>query len=95
MAQLHDILIRPLVTEKSANLSASENVYTFEVGLSSNKIEIKRAIQEVFGVRVESVRTLVVRGKARRFGRFSGKRSNWKKAYVCLAAGDSLNFLES
>jgi len=95
VAQLHDILIRPLVTEKSANLSASENVYTFEVGLSSNKIEIKRAIQEVFGVRVESVRTLVVRGKARRFGRFSGKRSNWKKAYVCLAAGDSLNFLES
>lgn len=95
MAQLHDILIRPLVTEKTANLSASRNVYTFEVGLSSNKIEIKRAIQEVFGVRVESVRTLVVRGKARRFGRFSGKRSNWKKAYVRLAAGDSLNFLES
>ncbi len=95
MAQLHDILIRPLVTEKTAKLSASENVYTFEVGLSSNKIEIQRAIQEVFGVRVESVRTLVVRGKARRFGRFSGKRSNWKKAYVRLAAGDSLNFLES
>jgi len=95
VAQLHDILIRPLVTEKTAKLSASENVYTFEVGLSSNKIEIQRAIQEVFGVRVESVRTLVVRGKARRFGRFSGKRSNWKKAYVRLAAGDSLNFLES
>ena len=95
MAQLHDILIRPLVTEKTAKLSASENVYTFEVGLSSNKIEIQRAIQEVFGVRVESVRTLVVRGKARRFGRFSAKRSNWKKAYVRLAAGDSLNFLES
>ncbi len=95
MAQLHDILVRPLVTEKTASLQASQNVYAFEVNLAANKIEIAKAVEDLFGVKVSDVRTLVVRGKARRFGRFSGKRSNWKKAYVRLVEGDSLNFLES
>lgn len=95
MAELHDVLIRPLVTEKSALAQASENVYVFEVGLKANKIQIKHAIEQAFGVAVEDVRTVVVRGKSKRFGRFFGKRPNWKKAYVRLSSGDLLNFLEA
>jgi large subunit ribosomal protein L23 len=92
MAELHDILLRPIVTEKSSRLQATENTYVFEVGETANKHEIKDAVEKVFGVHVTDVRTIRVRGKSKRFGRFSGKRSNWKKAFVKLADGDSLNF---
>lgn len=95
MAELHDILIRPIVTEKSATQQVAENTYVFEVGMKANKIEIKHAIERAFGVNVEDVRTVTVRGKSKRFGRFFGKRPNWKKAYVRLASGDLLNFLEA
>ena len=95
MAELHDVLIRPILTEKTTGLEEAGNVYAFEVGVGSNKHEIKTAIESVFGVSVEDVRTAVVRGKSKRFGRFYGTRSNWKKAYVKLAEGDSLNFYES
>lgn len=95
MAELHDILVRPVITEKSSQLMAGQNTYVFEVGIGANKIEIKRAIEQVFGVSVEDVRTVTVRGKNKRFGRFYGKRSNWKKAYVRLADGNALNFYES
>lgn len=95
MAELHDILIRPVVTEKSTYLQETENTYVFEVGRSANKHQIKNAIESLFGVSVADVRTLNVRGKFKRFGRFYGKRSNWKKAYVRLADGDVLNFYES
>lgn len=95
MAELHDILIRPLVTEKSTHLSEEQNTYVFEVGRLANKHQIKAAVESLFGVSVSDVRTLNVRGKMKRFGRFYGKRSNWKKAYVTLADGDFLNFFES
>jgi large subunit ribosomal protein L23 len=95
MAELHDVLIRPILTEKTTRLEAGENVYTFEVGVGANKHQIKEAVQSVFGVNVEDVRTMVVRGKSKRFGRYYGKRSNWKKAFVRLSDGDSLNFFES
>lgn len=95
MAELHDILVRPIITEKSTYQMADQNTYVFEVGLVANKIEIKRAIEQVFGVTVEDIRTVTVRGKNKRFGRFYGKRPNWKKAYVRLAEGDALNFYES
>lgn len=95
MAELHDILVRPIVTEKSSRQMASDNTYVFEVGVRANKIQIKHAIEQVFGVTVEDVRTVNVRGKTKRFGRFFGKRPNWKKAYVRLADGDSLNFYEA
>jgi large subunit ribosomal protein L23 len=94
MAELHDILVRPIVTEKSARLAAAENTYVFEVGHDANKIQIKRAVEMVFGVKVENVRTSILRGKIKRFGRHHGKRSNWKKAYVRLGQDDSLNFFE-
>lgn len=95
MAELHDILLRPLVTEKSARAEADNNVYTFEVGITANKVQIADAVQRLFGVKVESVRTQIVRGKYKRFGKFNGKRSNWKKASVKLAEGDLLNFFEN
>ncbi len=95
MAELHDILIRPILTEKTTTVQSADNVYTFEVGESANKLQIKNAVQNLFGVQVEDVRTIVVRGKTKRFGWHFGKRSNWKKAYVRLADGDSLNFFEA
>jgi large subunit ribosomal protein L23 len=95
MAELHDILLRPLVTEKSARLNTRENTYVFEVGEKANKHEIKAAVERLFGVKVRAVSTVRVRGKAKRFGRFQGKLSNWKKAYVRLAEGHTLNFFES
>jgi large subunit ribosomal protein L23 len=95
MAELHDVLIRPILTEKTTQLESADNVYTFEVGEGSNKHQIKAAVESVFGVTVEDVRTAVVRGKSKRFGKYYGKRSNWKKAYVKLSEGDSLNFYES
>ncbi|MEN9787383.1 MAG: ribosomal protein [Pseudomonadota bacterium] len=95
MAELHDILLRPLVTEKAATGEAAENTYVFEVGETANKHEIKSAIESFFNVKVEDVRTVRVRGKYKRFGRFYGRRSNWKKAYVKLAQGHTLNFFEA
>jgi large subunit ribosomal protein L23 len=95
VAELHDIVLRPIVTEKSARLNANDNTYVFQVGNDANKHEIKRAVEALFGVRVADVRTINVRGKTKRFGRFYGKRSNWKKAYVKLQEGDSLNFYDA
>ncbi|MBM4390970.1 MAG: 50S ribosomal protein L23 [Deltaproteobacteria bacterium] len=95
MAEIHDIILRPLVTERSANAEAQQNTYVFEVGESANKLEIKNAVEQFFAVKVEDVRTVRVRGKFKRFGRHYGKRSNWKKAYVKLASGHSINLFEA
>lgn len=92
--ELKDILIRPLITEKSTTFLGNERTYAFEVGLDANKRQVKRAIENFYGVSVDSVRTLVVRGKVKRFGRHFGKRKNWKKAYVTLTEGDSINIYE-
>jgi len=95
MAEIHEIILRPLVTERSARTEATENTYVFQVGEGANKHEIKSAIEAFFSVKVEDVRTVRVRGKYRRFGRHYGKRSNWKKAYVKLASGHSINLVEA
>lgn len=95
MAELHDIILRPLITERSARAESEQNTYVFQVGENANKHEIKAAIESFFSVKVEDVRTVRVRGKYKRFGRFYGKRSNWKKAYVKLASGHTLNFFEA
>ena len=86
------IIIRPILTEKSNGLEAAFNQYTFEVHRQANKIEIGKAIEQVFGVRVDKVRTMVVRGDMRRVGRFFGKTRQWKKALVTLHSGDSIDF---
>jgi large subunit ribosomal protein L23 len=93
MAEIQNVLIKPIITEKSSFSANENNTYVFQVGLTSNKVQIKQAVETFFGVQVDSVRTLVVRGKIKRFGRFQGKRSNWKKAYVKLSNGHSIESL--
>ena len=89
-----EIIRRPLITEKVTRLQEEFNQYAFEVDPSSDKIEIKQAVQERFKVRVSKVRTINVRGKLKRLGRFSGRRPNWKKAIVTLAEGEKIDFFE-
>jgi large subunit ribosomal protein L23 len=91
---LKDTLVRPLVTEKSTTSLGTDRTHAFEVTIDSDKLRVKRAVEEFYGVRVESVRTLIVRGKSKRFGRHFGKRRNWKKAYVTLAEGETINVFE-
>lgn len=86
------IILRPILTEKSNELEAAFNQYTFEVHRAANKIEIGKAVEQVFGVRVDKVRTMVMRGDIRRVGRFYGKTRQWKKAVVTLHPGDSIDF---
>ena len=85
------VIIRPIVTEKSAELQGDDNQYTFEVHRQANKIEIRKAVEIVFGVRVDRVNTMVVRGNVRRVGRNYGKTRQWKKAIVTLHSGDSID----
>ena len=86
------IILRPILSEKSNGLEAGLNQYTFEVHRQANKIEIGKAVEIVFGVRVDKVRTMVMRGDIRRVGRFYGKTRQWKKAMVTLHPGDSIDF---
>jgi len=89
-----DIIRRPLVTEKVTRMQETLNQYAFEVEPSSNKIEIRKAVEERFSVKVKKVRTISVRGKMKTLGRFSGRRPNWKKAIVTLAEGESIDLFE-
>lgn len=91
---IRDILIRPLVTEKSTRLMSEANAYTFEVAPDATKPEIRRAVERIFNVRVVDVRTMWVRGKKRRLGRFEGRRPDWKKAIVKLAPGQRIPIFE-
>jgi len=84
----NQIIRRPLVTEKSTILREEENVLSFEVAGSANKIQVKQAVEELFKVKVEEVRLFNVRGKMKRMGRFVGKRRDWRKAYVRLKEGE-------
>ena len=81
----HDIIIKPIVSEKSMDQLANRK-YTFKVAMDANKIQIKKAVEEVFGVKVESITTARVLGKVKRMGATSGKRADWKKAIVKLTA---------
>lgn len=92
--ELKDVLVRPLVTEKSTSFLGSDRAYAFEVGVDANKIQIKRAVEQFYGVEVDEVRTIQMRGKVKRFGRHYGKRKNWKKAYVTLAEGHEIPLFE-
>jgi large subunit ribosomal protein L23 len=89
----HDIIIRPLITEKNTNLM-QYNQYSFEVDRNANKTQIRQAIQTIFNVRVTDVHTLNVRGKLKRRGRTAGYTADWKKAIVTLAAGDRIELFE-
>ena len=84
----NQIIRRPLVTEKSTILREEGNVIAFEVDPNANKIEVKRAVEELFKVKVDEVRLFNVRGKMKRMGRWEGKRRDWRKAYVRLKEGE-------
>jgi len=92
MKPTHQILKRPLITEKTNEAKEAGRVVTFEVGRGANKIEIQNAVEKAFDVKVTKVNTVLVAGKPKRFGRSLGKRSNWKKAYVTLAEGSDIDF---
>ncbi len=80
-----DIIVRPIITERSMDGLANRK-YTFEVMKSANKIEVKKAVEALFGVKVEKVNTISVKGKKKRVGRSEGYTSDWKKAIVTLTA---------
>jgi large subunit ribosomal protein L23 len=88
----HQIVLRPLVTEKGTHQSSRYNAYTFQVNLIATKTQIKAAVQELFNVKVIGVRTQVREGKKRRFRQSMGQLPSWKKAIVTLDANDKIEF---
>ena len=95
LERLHQVLRRPIISEKSTNAAESGQQVVFEVLTDATKNEIKTAVESLFEVSVEGVQVINVRGKVKRFGKTPGKRTNWKKAYVRLAEGDDIDFLGS
>jgi large subunit ribosomal protein L23 len=93
--RIQEIIRRPLITEKSTELRDDKNVIAFEVDRRANKIDVKRAVEAQFKVKVAEVRIANVHGKVRRQGRFVGQRPDWKKAYVRLREGEKpIEFFE-
>jgi len=92
--RLLKVLLAPLVSEKSVNAADTGNQFAFRVARDATKPEIAAAVNMLFEVEVEQVRTLNVKGKTKRFGQRMGKRADWKKAYVRLKAGQDINFAE-
>ena len=93
--RLLKVLKAPHISEKATNNTEKSNTIVFKVALDANKAEIAQAVAELFEVKVDSVRTAVVKGKTKRHGARIGRRSDWKKAYVTLAEGQSLDLVES
>jgi large subunit ribosomal protein L23 len=93
--KLTDVIRRPLVTEKTSIMREDGRTIVFQVSRDANKIEIKRAIEQLLGAKVASIRTSIAHGKIKRQGRFAGRRPDWKKAYVTLREGAKMpEFLE-
>jgi large subunit ribosomal protein L23 len=93
--KLTDVIRRPLVTEKTTILREDGRTIVFQVAADASKVEIRHAIEKLLGSKVESIRTAIAHGKIKRQGRFSGRRPDWKKAYVRLKDGEKIpEFLE-
>lgn len=88
--KLTDVLRRPLITEKTTGIREDGRTLVFEVLREANKIDVKRAVEQLLGSKVQSVRTSLAHGKMKRQGKFMGRRSDWKKAYVTLRVGEKL-----
>ena len=88
--KLHEVIVRPLVTEKGVDKKDNERTLCFEVALDANKTQVKAAVEKLFKVKVAGVRTATFDGKLRRRGKFAGYRSEWKKAYVKLKEGQKV-----
>ncbi|HET7229725.1 MAG TPA: 50S ribosomal protein L23 [Longimicrobium sp.] len=94
MRNVHDVIVRPLVTEKSHDMLDRLGAYTFVVAKDANKIEIAQAVEKQFNVKVRDVRTMRYAGKQKRMGKFAGRKASWKKAVVTLAEGDTIELFE-
>jgi large subunit ribosomal protein L23 len=92
---LTDVIRRPLITEKTSVTREDGRTLVFEVNVDANKVQIRQAVEKLLGSKVERVRTAIAHGKVKRQGRFAGRRSDWKKAYVTLREGEKIpEFLE-
>lgn len=91
MSNYRDIIIAPIITEKSANIASNDRKYIFKVDVKANKTQIKEAIQKIFNVKVESVNTVNSHPKKKRVGRYSGMTNKYKKAIVTLAIGNKID----
>jgi large subunit ribosomal protein L23 len=87
---IYDVLVRPLVTEKGVAAKDNDRTLCFEIHAEANKTQVKAAVEKLFKVKVQEVRTATFEGKLRRRGRFAGYRSDWKKAYVKLKEGEKV-----
>ncbi len=94
MAHITDVLKKPVLTEKSLTLQAAQNKYTFDVDVTANKIEIKQAVETMFNVKVEKVRVMNIKPKAKRMGKYEGKTNRRRKAIVTLKEGSEINYFE-
>jgi large subunit ribosomal protein L23 len=90
----YDTIIRPLITEKTSIQKEDFNQVSFEVDRRANRVEIRRAVEKIFKVRVADVRTMQIKGKVKQRGRIVGKRRDWKKAIVKLMPGDRIDFFD-
>jgi len=93
--EIHDILVRPLLTEKITGIREGTNTVGFVVHPEANRVQIKQAVELLLKVKVAKVNVLNMPGKIKRLGRFSGRRSDWKKAFVTLKKGEKLEMYES
>jgi large subunit ribosomal protein L23 len=93
--KLTDVIRRPVITEKTTVMREDGRTIVFQVSRDANKVDIKRAVEQLLGSKVETVRTSLAHGKMKRQGRFAGRRSDWKKAYVTLREGEKMpDFLQ-
>lgn len=91
--RLYSVLLAPHISEKTAMAAEMEDRHTFKVATTATKLEVRRAVEKLFDVKVKSVQIVNVRGKIKRFGQASGKRSSWKKAVVRLVEGQDLDYM--
>ncbi|SHE21252.1 50S ribosomal protein L23 [methanotrophic endosymbiont of Bathymodiolus puteoserpentis (Logatchev)] len=89
---LSNVIKAPVISEKSTVAAENQNRFVFKVASEATKLQVKKSVELMFNVEVEKVQLLNVKGKTKRFGRFMGKRSNWKKAYVKLKPGNDIDF---
>ncbi len=94
MKKAYDIIVEPVITEKATVQKEANNQVSFKVHPTSTKHEIKRAVEKIFDVTVLDIRTIRMRGKVKRMGRFQGRRPTWKKAIVTLKPGDKIEYFE-
>ncbi len=91
--RLYSVLLAPHISEKTAMAAEMEDRHTFKVANTATKLEVRRAVEKLFDVKVKSVQIVNVRGKTKRFGQVEGKRSDWKKAVVRLVEGQDLDYM--